>query len=241
MLAVFRVAVIFTYFIAINILLLLICIVRPFHRDNVYVAGKLYCIMGQLAGITLDIRVPDSVRTGGPFVFLANHQNSLDLITVCGASQKGMVTVGKKSLVWIPVFGWIYWLTGNILIDRKNKGSAHDTLAYTARKMQERRLSIFMFPEGTRSYGRGLLPFKTGAFRIAKESDEPIVLVSTTELQNKVKLNRWNNGVLIIEVSEPQPLPEDMDAKGCAKHFHSMMKSRIDELNQEVARLEKAG
>ena len=164
MLAVIRIPLVFFYFLLINALLILICLARPFHRDNVYLAGKLYSGMAKLVGLNVEYRVPQSVRTGGPYVFIGNHQNSYDLITVCGAAQKGMVTVGKKSLKWIPVFGWVYWLSGNILIDRKNKGRAHDTLKVTVDKIRERRLSVWFFPEGTRSYGRGLLPFKTGCF-----------------------------------------------------------------------------
>ncbi|MFQ3237203.1 MAG: 1-acyl-sn-glycerol-3-phosphate acyltransferase, partial [Paraglaciecola sp.] len=41
MLAILRIFCVFFYFVAINILLILICIGRPFHRDNVHVAGKL--------------------------------------------------------------------------------------------------------------------------------------------------------------------------------------------------------
>ncbi len=105
MLAIIRVISIFIYFIVANLLLILMCVVRPFHRDNVYVIGKVYGVMSKLAGINVELRVPDSVKHGGPFVFVANHQNSYDLITVCMSAQKGVVTVGKKSLIWIPVFG----------------------------------------------------------------------------------------------------------------------------------------
>lgn len=240
-LAVIRVLTVFVYFIVINFLLILICLARPFHRDNVYLAGKFYSGMSRLVGLTLEVRVPDSVRTGGPYVFIGNHQNSYDLITICAAAQKGMVTVGKKSLKWIPVFGWVYWLSGNILIDRKNSGRASDTLKITADKIKERRLSVWFFPEGTRSYGRGLLPFKTGAFRIAKATNEPVVMVAASNLMQKIDLNRWDNGTLIIDVSEPHPLDEDKDAKGWAQYFHDKMQKRIVELDLEVAQSGKAG
>ena len=133
----------------------MICLLRPFHRDNVHAAGALYSSVSALLGLKIEIRVPDSVKQGGPFVYIANHQNSYDLLTICGATQKGTVTVGKKSLKWIPVVGQIYWLTGNIMIDRKNSGRAHDTLLGTVQKIQKRRLSVWFFPEGTRSYNRG--------------------------------------------------------------------------------------
>ncbi len=195
--------------------------------------------MSKLAGINVELRVPDSVKHGGPFVFVANHQNSYDLITVCMSAQKGVVTVGKKSLIWIPVFGWLYWLSGNILIDRKNKGRANDTLKQTVDKINERRLSVYFFPEGTRSRGRGLLPFKTGAFRIAKAVNEPIVMVSTSNLHNKVNLNRWDNGTLLVELSEPIEPVDGQDAKQWADEVRTKMMDNIKQLDNEVAQIQR--
>lgn len=238
MLAVIRVISVFFYFLLINLLLILICLVRPFHRDNVYAAAMLYSSVAKLIGVKLELRVPESVRNGGPYVFICNHQNSYDLITVCRAAQRGMVTVGKKSLKWIPVFGWVYWLSGNIMIDRKNKGKAHDTLKATVDKINERRLSVWFFPEGTRSRGRGLQSFKTGAFRIAQATNEPIVTVSVSELHNKVKLNRWDNGTLIIDIAEPVEVDSEASAKDLAQFFQAKMQAKIHQLNQEVAELE---
>jgi 1-acyl-sn-glycerol-3-phosphate acyltransferase len=190
--------------------------------------------MSFFLGVKLELRVPESVKNGGPYVFIANHQNSYDLLTICVAAQKGMVTVGKKSLKWIPVFGWVYWLSGNIMIDRNNSGSAHDTLQSTVDKILKRRLSVWFFPEGTRSYGRGLLTFKSGAFRIAKATDEPVVIVTASNLHNKIKLNRWNNGTLLIEVSEPENLNENLSIKENAEHFHQKMQLQITELDSEL-------
>ena len=241
MLAILRVLAVFCYFVIANVLLILICVARPFHRDNVFIAGQLYAVMGRLVGLKLIYRVPETVKKGGPFVFIGNHQNSYDLITVCGAAQRGMVTVGKKSLKWIPVFGWVYWLSGNILIDRKNSGRAHDTLQSTIDKINERRLSVWFFPEGTRSYGRGLLSFKTGAFRIAQATSEPVVTVCASDLHEKVKLNRWDNGTMIIEIGEPVLMDDSKSIKAWSEYFHTDMKQNLVRINDEVAQIEKAG
>jgi 1-acyl-sn-glycerol-3-phosphate acyltransferase len=234
LLALLRIVAIFFYFLLINFVLIVICILRPFHRDNVHAAGILYSSVSRLFGLKLELRVPKSVKNGGPYVFIANHQNSYDLLTICAAAQKGTVTVGKKSLKWIPLFGQVYWLTGNIMIDRKNSGKAHDTLQGTVEKIQKRRLSVWFFPEGTRSYGRGLLPFKTGAFRIAKATNEPIVTVTASRLHNKVKLNRWDNGTLIIELSEPEFMEENKSIKQNAEHFYQKMQQQIKKIDTEL-------
>ncbi len=240
MLAVLRVPVVFLYFLLINFCLLVVCIARPFHRDNVHVGGKLYGSMAKLLGLKIIIRGQENLPQT-PCVYIGNHQNSYDLITVCKAVPKGTVTIGKKSLAWIPVFGTVYWLSGNILIDRQNVSRASDTIKATVAKIKERGLSVWLFPEGTRSNGRGLLSFKPGAFRIAQAAGEPIVTICASELHNKINWNRWDNGVLIVEFGKPVPLDDSMTLKKWAKHFHGEMQQRIEELNTEVAELQKAG
>ncbi|MFA3791852.1 1-acylglycerol-3-phosphate O-acyltransferase [Aliiglaciecola sp. SL4] len=219
--------------------MILMCLVRPFHRNNVYVIGKVYGAIATMIGLKVQVNVPESVNNGGPFVFVANHQNSYDLITVCLSAQKGVVCVGKKSLVFIPVFGWLFWLSGNILIDRKNSGKAKDTLQQTIDKINQRKLSVFFFPEGTRSRGRGLLSFKTGAFRIAQAVNEPIVMVSTSNLHQKIELNRWNNGTLLIDLSEPVKVDKQLDAKAWAKEIHDTMKIKIAKLDNQVTQIDE--
>ncbi|GAB3012910.1 1-acylglycerol-3-phosphate O-acyltransferase [Bowmanella dokdonensis] len=241
MLALLRAVVLLPYFILINLALFLICLMRPFHRDNVHYGARMFGSMSKIFGLKVIVRVADEVKSGGPCVFIGNHQNSYDLVTICAATQPGTVTVGKKSLMWIPLLGQVYWLSGNILIDRQNTSKAQGTLKQTIRKIRQRRISVWLFPEGTRSYGRGLLPFKTGAFRIARETKEPVSMICASNLHGKVRWNRWNNGIVLVDVTAPVMLDDSRDLKGWTQYFHQQMQARIDALDAEVAQLEKAG
>ncbi|KGQ13472.1 1-acyl-sn-glycerol-3-phosphate acyltransferase [Beauveria bassiana D1-5] len=165
------------------------------------------------------------------------------MVTAANIVQPPTVTVGKKSLVWIPFFGQLYWLTGNLLIDRDNRAKAHGTISQVVEQIRKRNVSIWMFPEGTRSRGRGLLPFKTGAFHAAIAAGVPIIPVCVSNTSNKIKLNRWNNGLVIVEMLPPL----DTSAYGkdqvrkLATDCRELMMAKIDELNQEVAAREAAG
>jgi 1-acyl-sn-glycerol-3-phosphate acyltransferase len=222
--------------IIISICSILLCLIRPFHRDNVYHTAKYLGKVIKLVGLEVEVRVPDSVKNAGPVVYVCNHQNSYDIFTVSGAVQPGTVSVGKKSLKWIPFFGQMYWLTGNILIDRKDKSKAMNTISMTAKKIQEKRLSVWLFPEGTRSNGRGLLPFKTGAFRTAAQADVPIVPVCASNMHGLVKLNRWDNGKMIIEFLDPIYLSnEERDKiRFITNQTQVKMQTRIAQLNIET-------
>ena len=213
-------------------------ILRPMHRDSVHVAGKTYSTMAKIIGVTLVYRDSSKVNPDDSYVFIGNHQNTYDLVTISHGAIPGVVTVGKKSLKWIPIFGLIYWLSGNIMIDRKNSGKARDTLSLTGDKMRERNLSIWMFPEGTRSRGKGLLPFKTGAFRLALAENKAIVPVVCSDLNNgKIKFNRWNNGVVIVESLDPIELDTTKSPKQIAKDFHTIMLNAFNRISEEASQL----
>jgi len=242
LLAVIRILLLAIALILISVVLSLYCIVRPFRRNNVYYAAKSMGKVSTLLGLTIEVRIPESVKDKGPFVFVCNHQNSYDIFTIGTAVQPATVSVGKKSLKWIPFFGQMYWLTGNILIDRKNSNKAMNTIALTAKKIKERKLSVWLFPEGTRSKGRGLLPFKTGAFRTALQAQVPIVPVCASSLHGRIHLNRWNNGKMIIEFLDPIYISNENkeNVRATANKARDLMAERINLLDQEINELEES-
>ncbi|MCM2680398.1 lysophospholipid acyltransferase family protein [Echinimonas agarilytica] len=190
--------------------------------------------MSRWYGFKFDVRGEHHLDDIGPCVLVCNHQNTLDLVVAPKPLRRGTVSIGKKSLKWIPVFGLFYWITGNIMIDRKNSNKAADTLNQAAEEMMTKKLSVWMFPEGTRSYGRGLLPFKTGAFRLAKQVGVPIVPVCVSDTHELVNLNRWNNGVVPIEVLPPVYIDNDADIRKVANEIHDQMAATIARITHEV-------
>ncbi|KXJ51521.1 MAG: acyl-phosphate glycerol 3-phosphate acyltransferase [Colwellia sp. Phe_37] len=236
MLAVIRIILMTLILVIISICSCLFCLIRPFHRDNVYHTAKYLGKVAKVLGLDIEVRIPDSAKNMGPVVYICNHQNSYDIFTVSGAVQPGTVSVGKKSLKWIPFFGQMYWLTGNILIDRKNKNKAMGTIDTTAQKIREKKLSVWLFPEGTRSYGRGVLPFKTGAFRTAAKAEVPIMPVCASNTHKTIDLNRWDNGKMIIEFLAPITLSgEDKEKiRTVTNQTRSAMLAKIEQLNIET-------
>ncbi|RVU31927.1 1-acylglycerol-3-phosphate O-acyltransferase [Rheinheimera riviphila] len=235
MLALIRLVLLILFIIVASSIGLLICLVRPFHRDNVGLFSKWYGKASWIFGLEIEIRQPAAVTEAMPCVFVANHQNNYDLFTISGALISGTVTIGKKSLKFIPFFGQLYWLSGNILIDRDNKSRAVGAMQGAVERIQKDKVSVWVFPEGTRSYGRGLLPFKTGAFHIAQQAGVPIVPICMSQTQGKIQLNRWNNGKVIIEFMPPL-LPEDfaVPVREVAQQVRSMMEEKIAALDSEL-------
>ncbi|QUM79090.1 1-acylglycerol-3-phosphate O-acyltransferase [Moritella sp. 5] len=236
MLLISRLVLVMLFMIYLLIMSVLRFSLQPRNPKHVACVARNFSRLARLMGVKLIVRKPADLNDGGPYVFVGNHQNNFDLMTMTAAVQPGTVSVGKKSLVWVPIFGFVYWLSGNILIDRNNKSKAVGTISEVADRIRKGHLSIWMFAEGTRSRGRGLLPFKTGAFHTAMQAEVPIVPVCCSNTHNKIKLNRWDNGEVIIEIMAPIPTVglERRSVRKLSTDVHAIMKKRIDELSAEA-------
>ena len=214
------------------------CLLSPRNPKHVFTFGRLFGKMSRVFGIKLELRVPDDAYERGQHIYIANHQNNWDLFTVSSAVTPKVVTVGKKSLVWVPLFGQLYWLTGNILIDRANRSKAKGTIDQIIDTMKGSDVSAWIFPEGTRSRGRGLLPFKTGAFHAAVGAHLPIIPVVCSST-NHLKFNRWDNGHVIVEMLPPVSVEgmEKDDIRELANDCREKMKLKLQQLDEEVREL----
>ncbi|EBX6937619.1 1-acyl-sn-glycerol-3-phosphate acyltransferase [Salmonella enterica subsp. enterica serovar Bareilly] len=220
---------------------ILICLTSPRNPKHVMTFGRMYGKLSHVFGIKMVYRIPEEAKHYGSCVYVGNHQNNYDMITMSNAVQPRTVTVGKRSLIWIPFFGQLYWISGNILIDRSNRSKAHNTITQVADQIKKRNISVWMFPEGTRSRGRGMLPFKTGAFHAAMAAGVPVVPVCVSTTQGRIKLNRWDNGVVIVEMLPPVDTSKYTreQVRELAEDCRQMMIKRIAELDKEVIEMEK--
>ena len=211
-------------------------LVRPFHPNNIHVTARLIAFSRKILGFRMIVRNRDEFKIHQPCVVVSNHQDNMDIFPGAMTIPERTVTIGKKSILWIPFFGQFYWLSGNILIDRKNKKSAFETMDQAAKAIREKNLTVWIMPEGTRSRGRGLLPFKKGPFITAIKAQVPIVPVAISNYLGHIKLNKWNSGVILIEVL-PAISTEGLkieDANDLKDKVHAAMKTAIAKLDLEV-------
>lgn len=241
MLAILRIIIVIIYCIFGSLAGILICLTSPRNPKHVMTFGRMYGKLSHVFGIKMVYRIPEEAKHYGSCVYVGNHQNNYDMITMSNAVQPRTVTVGKRSLIWIPFFGQLYWISGNILIDRSNRSKAHNTITQVADQIKKRNISVWMFPEGTRSRGRGMLPFKTGAFHAAMAAGVPVVPVCVSTTQGRIKLNRWDNGVVIVEMLPPVDTSKYTreQVRELAEDCRQMMIKRIAELDMEVIEMEK--
>jgi 1-acyl-sn-glycerol-3-phosphate acyltransferase len=57
-----------------------------------------------------------------------------------------------------------------------------------------------------------------------------------SELHGKIKMNRWNNGVLKVAFLEPIRIAnyQKENLRDLSRHCHDIMDSKINQLNEQV-------
>lgn len=200
----YRIPLLGVHFFFATLLGVALSALRPFRPSNSRMCAQIYAWPALwLTGMRVKHIDTDNFPTDRPFVAVSNHQSNWDLVVVGSIVPERTVSIGKKSLRWVPLFGQLYWLAGNVLIDRKNRNTAIDTLSQTKQALHDRRTNIWIFPEGTRNRGNNMLPFKKGAFVMAIEAGVPIVPVCCSAYLKGFSLRKRDNGEARIAVLPP--------------------------------------
>lgn len=159
-------------------------------------------------GMRVAVRGEENLYRDRPCVYICNHQSAFDVPLLGSVFPSETVIVAKKEIRDIPLFGWIFEATGNIRIDRSDRGQSVGRLREAEEAIRTRRASVWIFPEGTRGREPGkLLPFKRGAFHMAAATGVPLVPVVVAPLQERcdVKRRLIRPGTVELEVLEPIP------------------------------------
>jgi 1-acyl-sn-glycerol-3-phosphate acyltransferase len=166
-------------------------------------------------GGVLEVRGAENIPRGVPLVFVANHQSTLDIPVLFTAVPSTFVFVAKKALRYVPALGWYLLVARFVLVDRGNRQEAIASLDKAARQIQAG-ASIAIFPEGTRSESRRVMPFKKGPFALAMRAGVPLVPVTIEGTGRLMPKNSWRitPGPLRVSIGapiDPRPFGEDRE------------------------------
>jgi 1-acyl-sn-glycerol-3-phosphate acyltransferase len=131
----------------------------------------------RILGVRTRVRHRERLAASSPAIYITNHTSTLDLFIAMCLCPVGGCCIAKKEIARIPFFGWAYWLSGHLLIDRGDREGAIAALSATAEFVRRHRLSIWILPEGTRSRNGRLLPFRKGFAHLAIATGLPVVPV----------------------------------------------------------------
>jgi 1-acyl-sn-glycerol-3-phosphate acyltransferase len=182
---------------------------------------------------------PDPRR---PYVAVSNHESFADILLISHLPWE-MKWLSKAELFRIPVLGWEMWLAGDIPVRRGEGRSAVEALQ-RCRTVLKNRVSVMIFPEGTRATTDEMLPFKDGAFRLAIAAGVPILPLALTGTGTALRKHDWRFGRSVAEVRVLEPVETAGLTVADIPALKDRVRARIlearDALRREHAR-ERAG
>ena len=110
------------------------------------------------------VRVTGPVPSSG--LLVCNHLSYLDIL-ILGATTP-CVFVSKYEVRHWPVFGWLASLAGTLFL-RRDKKSDLPRMTREMRRVLDAGALVVLFPEGTTSDGREVLPFKSSLLEPATQ------------------------------------------------------------------------
>ncbi|OEY65811.1 lysophospholipid acyltransferase family protein [Marinobacter sp. X15-166B] len=210
---------------------LLICVARPFNPNNNRVLGRAIAVTGRwILGLQRPVTGLEYMPQDRPVVIIANHQHNDDLFLMGDLMPPRTVTVGKAILGWIPFFGQVFWLGGNVMLNRARSRKAVALMKATSHAITNENKSLWVFVEGTRSHGQGLGRFKKGAFHTAVAAQVPLVMICAESYRDDTE-GRWGQRtpvrVRVLPAIETRGLTAD-DVPRLVADCHRQMAAAIE-------------
>lgn len=131
----------------------------------------------RLSGVHVKVRGLELLEPKQAYVFVSNHRSYLDTAAMFIYTGRRIGLLAKKELLKVPVLGVGMGFVNVMAIDRTNRESAIRTTEAAARRIQSG-VSFAVFVEGTRAKPGELLPFKKGAFYMARQAGVPVAPVA---------------------------------------------------------------
>ncbi|MEC7983558.1 MAG: lysophospholipid acyltransferase family protein, partial [Myxococcota bacterium] len=162
-------------------------------------------ILIALTGTKMHVKNKERLDPTRPAIYITNHSSNLDPLIAISICPIGGCGISKKQLVYTPFFGLVYLLSGHLLIDRSNRSKAIKSMNRIADIVQKHNLSLWIWPEGTRSRDGRLLPFKKGFVHLALATKLPIVPIITHDGHKRWPARKLDihPGKLPVEVLSP--------------------------------------
>ncbi|MDR0787091.1 MAG: 1-acyl-sn-glycerol-3-phosphate acyltransferase [Gemmatimonadota bacterium] len=174
-----------------------------------------------------------------PYVAVSNHESFADIFLISHLPWE-MKWLSKETIFRIPVMGWMMRMAGDVSVTRSNRSSRAEALEACKERL-DRKVSVMIFPEGTRSGSGELLPFKDGAFRLAIGSGVPILPMAVSGTRSAMRKGSLAFGRSRAEVRVLEPIETAGMTLSDVPELRDRVRSLIQEArNQLAAELKQA-
>lgn len=179
----------------------------------------------RLSGARVRVRGREHLDPKQSYVFVINHRSYLDTATAFCYLGRRIGLLAKKELLKVPILGYGMGYVNIMAIDRSNRERAIETVQAATERLRSG-VSFAVFAEGTRARPGQFLPFKKGAFYMAKDAGVPVVPVAmkNTDVMMGKGTGTARPGTIEMVILEPIPtagLSTDEDVEQLIEKAHS--------------------
>ena len=181
-----------------------------------------------------------------PFgLYVANHQSYIDIPLILTKLQAPPIM--KKEVLYIPIFGWLSWISGAMPVSRSKVKSRQKVFDQTKARILEEKIGIQVYPEGTRSktsLPKNYKEVKRTLFMFAYNEKIPVIPMSmygTRGVLSPKGFIRPNRHIGIIVHKEIDPKLFASSEEFCRTcwetviHGHDEMKTKLGPLNGNLS------
>lgn len=191
-----------------------------------------------ICGVTYEVRGRENLPEGGALI-ASKHQSMWETLAFWGILPDPAIIL-KKSLIYMPFFGWFAVKLGNISLDRKGGAKALRKMLKDAATRAEEGRQVLIFPEGTRvepGENPNLKPGVIGLYNSMNVPCVPVALNSGVHLSNYCGLRK--PGKIVVEFLEP--IPPGLDKTSFTEVLHKRISTASDALLDDETSSEATG
>lgn len=196
------------FIISIPIFLVEMIIGKFDHRKMVASSQKIvvgaFHIVLFICGVKKTVIGLENVPTNEAVLYVANHRSYFDVPVAYSCLPTLTGFMAKKEIEKIPFLRtWMRFLQC-LFLDREDIRQGLKTVLKGIEQIKNG-YSVFISPEGTRSQGKEMLPFKEGSFKMAEKTGCAIipVAISNTDAVFEQHIPRVRPAHVVLEFGKP--------------------------------------
>ena len=191
--------------------------------------------MQRILGWRVEAEDPERLAEAAPSIVMARHQSNLDVVVYGEVYPPGAISLGKRELARIPLFGWLWTATGNVLIDRRAPAVAMAAIRRAAEAAKGQGVSVWVAPEGHRNMAREMVPFKKGVFHLALAARLPVLPLAVSPLDTVLDARRWAVRPGSIRLRVLPPVPTGDLGPGDVAELQARVRAPLEAAQRELA------
>lgn len=223
-------------------LYLIMWIIGRFNRRAMVAASQkivvgAFHVVNFISGVKKNVIGRENIPKGEAVLYIANHRGYFDVPIAYSTVPTLTSFMAKKEIGKIPFLSYWMRFLQCLFLDRDDVKQGLKTILKGIDLVKDG-YSVYISPEGTRSQGKDMLPFKEGSFKIAQKTGcaiIPVALSNTDELfENHFP---WiHSAHVIIEYGKPI-YPKDLskeDQKFLGSYVQNIIRGMLMKNNEMI-------